>query len=147
MSEKEPPLAWHSEEFYHSTHPLGAGRVNFIEHQGQRILVVDFSHADLELVKATAAEYLHILKTQPANSALSLIAVEEIAFSPEAVKIGTELTELGQPYSLRTAISGVSGFRSFMLQTMLKATNRPAQLFKERSEALDWLASGKPPSE
>jgi hypothetical protein len=137
MSENEP--AWHSPEFYRTAHAMGAPRVSFIEHKGKRILMVDFSHAELELVKAAAAEYLHVLAAQPANSTLSLIAVEGIPFSPEAVKVGSELTELGQPYSLRTAISGVTGFRSFMLQTIIKATNRPAALFKERSEALEWL--------
>ena len=139
MSEKEPAPAWHSPEFYHTAHAIGAPRVSFIQHQGKRILTVDFSHSDLDLVKATAAEYLHVLSAEPANSVLSLIEVEGIPFSPEALKIGAELTDLGQPYSLRTAVSGVSGFRSFMLQTIIKTARQPVRLFHERSEALDWL--------
>lgn len=139
VSEKDPPLAWNSPEFYQTAHSTGVARVSFIEHKGKRVLMVDFSFAELDLVKAAAAEYLHVLSMQPANSVLSLIEVEGIPFHPEALKIGTELTDLGQPYSLRTAVSGVSGFRSFMLQTMVKTAKRPVRLFKERSEALEWL--------
>jgi hypothetical protein len=137
VSEKE--LAWHSPEFYRTSHAVGVQRVSFADHKGKRVLMVDFSHAELDLVRATAAEYLHVLAEQPALSVLSLIEVEGIPFSPEALKIGAELTELGQPYSLRTAITGVTGFRSFMLHGILKAANRPTRLFEERAEALDWL--------
>lgn len=139
MNEQQSSLEWHSTEFYQTVHVVGCQRVSFVQHAGKRILTVNFSHAELDLVKATAAEYLHVLKTEPVNSVLSLIEVEGIPFSPEALKVGGELTEMGEPYSLRTAICGVTGFRSFILQTLLKATRRPAALFKERSEALAWL--------
>jgi hypothetical protein len=139
VSEKHP--AWHSPEFYRDAHELAAKRVSFIEHKGRRILFVDFFEAELEVVKATAAECLHVMSQEPAHSVLSLVEVEGIPFHPDALKVGSELTEMGQAYSLRTALSGVSGFRSFMLQTIANATKRPIRLFKERVEALDWLVT------
>jgi hypothetical protein len=139
VSEKHASLAWHSPQFFPAAHSVASQRVSFIEHNGSRILVVDFSRAELDLVKAVAAECLHVMAKQTANSVLSLCEVEGIPFSTEALSVGKELTDLVQPYALRTAVSGVSGFRSFLLQAIADASRRPIRLFKERSEALAWL--------
>jgi len=118
---------------------MAASRVGFSEHKGKRVLVVDFSRADLDLVRAVAAECLHVMSTQPSNSVLSLVEVEGIPFHTEALKIGAELTEKVEQYAIRTALSGVAGFRSFMLQAIADAARRPIRLFKEREKALQWL--------
>jgi hypothetical protein len=136
---KDPVLPWYSREFYRKVHESAAARVCFTEHKGKRILVVDFSRADLDLVKAVAAECLQVMSTQPPNTVLSLVEVEGIPFHTEALKIGSELTERCQLYALRTAVSGVVGFRSFMLQAIADAARRPIRLFKEREKALEWL--------
>jgi hypothetical protein len=113
--------------------------VRFGEHKGTRILFIDFSKAELDMVRAVAAESLHVMATQPPKSVLSLVEVEGIPFSTDALKIGKELTDLGQPYSLRTAVSGVTGFRSFLLQAIADAAEQPIKLFKDRDKALEWL--------
>lgn len=118
---------------------MAGSRVRFVEHQGRRILLMDFSKADLLLVRAVAAESLHVMSTQPPNSVLCLAEVEGIPFSPDALTIGKEMTELGHRYSLRTAVSGVVGFRSFVLQAIANASQRPIKLFKDRTQALEWL--------
>jgi hypothetical protein len=141
--ETDTTLLWHSPQFYRQAHEIAASRVRFSEHQGRRILVVDFSRAELELIRAVAAECLHVMATQPPNSVLSLVETEAIPFSTDALKIGSELTEMAQVYALRTAVSGVTGFRSFLLQTIADAARRPIKLFKERDKALEWLITEK----
>lgn len=141
ITERDTTLPWHTPQFYRQAHEIAASRVRFIEHQGRRILLVDFSRADLEMVRAVAAECLHVMSAEPPNSLLSLCETEGIPFSTEALKIGGELTELGQRYSLRTAVSGVTGFRVFVLQTIADAAKRPIKLFREREKALEWLVS------
>ena len=139
MDPKDPVLPWYSREFYRKVHESAAARVRFTEHKGKRILVVDFSRADLDLVRAVAAECLQVMSSQPPNTVLSLVEVEGIPFHTEALRIGSELTERCQLYALRTAVSGVVGFRSFMLQAIADAARRPIRLFKEREKALEWL--------
>jgi hypothetical protein len=141
MIEKETVLPWDSPQFYRQAHAIGAQRVRFMEHRGRKILFVDFSKAELDVIRAVAAECLHVMMTQPPLSVLSLVEMEGIPFSTEALKIGSELTEKGQNYSLRTAVSPVVGFRSFLLQTVADASKRPIKLFKEREKALEWLVS------
>lgn len=135
-------LEWHSPEFYPQAHAIAATRVRFEDYKGHPILIIDLSHSDVQIVKAAAAECLHVIASQPRNSVLSLTEVQGIPFDTEALKIGSELTERCKPYSLRTAVSGVTGFRSFVLQTMADAAGRPMRLFKERAAAMEWLVTG-----
>lgn len=139
MDREKPVLAWHSAEFCSQPHPEGAKRVKFFEHGGQRILHVDFSNAELPLIREIAAECLKVNVSQPPVSVLSLVEVQEIPFDTDALKIGQELTDQCQKYALRTAVSGVAGFRSFLLEAIAKASNRPIRLFKDREKALEWL--------
>ena len=139
--EKNRKLLWHSPQFYRQAHPVAAPRVRFDSHKGVRILTVDFSGADLDLVRAVAAECLHVMSAEPPFSVLSLCEVEGIPFDTEALRIGGELTDMCRPYSARIAVSGVTGFRAFLLQTIADAARRPTKLFKDRIAALDWLVS------
>ena len=138
---KNRKLLWHSPQFYRQAHPVAAPRVRFDSYKGTRILTVDFSRADLDLVRAIAAECFHVMSAEPPFSVLSLCEVEGIPFDTEALRIGGELTDMCRPYSARIAVSGVTGFRAFLLQTIADAARRPTKLFKDRTAALDWLVS------
>jgi hypothetical protein len=143
MSEKNTELAWHSPQFYRQAHAVAASRVRFEQHQGKRILFVDFSRGDFEMVKAVAAECFHVMSAERPFSVLSLCEVEGIPFDTNSLRVGDELTEVCRPYSARIAVSGVTGFRAFLLQTVADAAGRPTKLFKDRAAALDWLVSNE----
>jgi hypothetical protein len=139
VEKQKPALPWHSPEFLSEAHPEGVRRVGFFEHEGQRILRVDFSEAELPLIREIAAECLRVNMSQPPTSVLALVEVQGIPFDTDALKIGQELTDLCQKYARRTAVSGVTGFRSFLLEAIAKAAKRPIRLFKDREKALEWL--------
>lgn len=139
LDNKEPTPAWYSPDFYGQPHPEGAKRVKFLEQRGKRILHVDFSKAELPLIREIAAECLRANMAQPLNSVVSLVEVQDIPFDTDALKIGQELTDRCQKFALRTAVSGVAGFRSFLLEAIAKASRRPIRLFKNRDQALEWL--------
>ena len=143
MREKKPGLVWHSPQFYREAHAVAASRVRFDHYNGKRILIVDFSRAEYDLVRAVAAECYHVMAGEPALSVLSLCEVEGIPFNTDSLRIGGELTDLCKPYSARIAVSGVTGFRAFLLQTIADAAGRPTKLFKDRTTALDWLVSNQ----
>lgn len=142
VSTNKTVLPWHSPEFHRQVHAEAAGKVHFIEHRGNDILLVDFSGADLDLVKAVAAETLHVNLRQPPRSLRSLVDIKDISFHPEAIRIGSELNDRCEAYALRTAVIGATGFRIFMLQTIINASKRPIRLFADRELALDWLVHG-----
>jgi hypothetical protein len=139
MSQKSPGLAWHSPQFYRQAHAVAASRVRFKPYKGKKILIVDFSRADLEMVKAVAAECLQVMSSEPPFSVLSFCDVEAIPFDTDSLRVGGELIDMCKPYSARIAVAGVTGFRAFLLQTIADAAGRPTKLFKDRTAALDWL--------
>jgi hypothetical protein len=142
-SEKNVNPAWHSRQFYRLAHAVAASRVGWDQYKGTRILIVDFRGADLDMVRAVAAECLHVMSDEPPFSVLSLCKVESIPFNTDALRIGGELTDMCKPYSARLAVSGVTGFRGFLLQAIADAAGRPTKLFKDRTAALDWLVSNE----
>jgi len=143
VSQKDAVPKWASPDFYPQAHAMAGKRVRFSEHQGRRVLFVDFSSAELDLIRAIAAECLQANRTQPPNSVLALVEVQDIPFHPDALKIGSELADLTQPYALRTAVSGVTAFRTFLLQPIASAAKHPIRLFTDRAPALEWLVQGK----
>lgn len=143
VTKTETALAWYSPDFYAQAHAKAASRVRWETHAGQRILFIDFSRAELDLIRAVAAECLYVNRTQPENSVLALCEVQDIPFHPEALKIGAELTERSQAYTRRTAVSGVTAFRTFLLQPIASAAKHPIRLFADKAPALEWLVKGE----
>ena len=140
MSQKLPNLPWDSPEFYRQAHPVAAQRVQFVEHQDKRILVMDFTGADPQLLKAIAAECFHVVSSQSPKSLRTLSDIAGAEYSGEVLSILTELVKKNRPYVLRGAVTGVTGLRYFALKTIISASNRPIKLFDTRLQALDWLA-------
>jgi hypothetical protein len=140
VSKENSTLPWHSPEFYRQAHAVAAKYVEFVEHKGKRILVTDCAGADLQLLRAIAAECLHIVSSQGLTSMRTLVDVEGAEFDTESMKIASELAAKNRPYVLRSAVVGVKGLRFFAFKTIIAATQRPMRLFEDRQRALDWLA-------
>ncbi len=104
------------------------------------MLVTDFTSADSGLIKAIAAECLHVVSSQPPNSVLTLSDVTNGEYTSEVLNILTDLVTKNRPYVVRGAVVGVTGLRYFALQTLIRITKRPIKLFDKKSQALDWLA-------
>lgn len=140
MSEKTSILPWDSPDFYPQAYALAAKRLNFVEHKGKRILTIDTTRADAEMVRAVAAVCWHIVSSQRPKSMRTLSDLSALPFSNEGLQVLTELVAKNRPYVMRGAVTGVSGLRFFMLQTIITVTQRPLKLFDDRLQALDWLA-------
>lgn len=145
MTQDTSTLPWDSPEFFPHAHALAARRLAFIEHRGKRILTIDCTGADLQLVRAIAAECWHIVSSQGLKSVRTLSDVEGGEFNSGTVKVLSELAAKNQPYVVRGAVMGVKGMRFFAFQTVVRLTNRPLKLFDDRQQALDWLAQDDDP--
>jgi hypothetical protein len=140
LSQELSPLPWDSPEFYRQAHPVAAKHVQFVEHQGKRILVTDCAGVDAQLLKAIAAECFHVVSSHGPKSLRTLIDVGGAEFVNEVVSILTELATRNRPYVMRSAVIGVTGLRFFALKTLISVSKRPIKLFDNRLQALDWLA-------
>jgi hypothetical protein len=140
VSEKTSLLPWDSAEFLPQAHALAGERLGFIEHRGKRILTINSVGADVQMVRAIAAECWHIISSQEPKSVRTLNNLEGAEFSSETVKVFSELATRNQPYVVRGAVIGVTGMRFFAFQAVISLTKRPFKLFDSREQALEWLA-------
>ena len=145
MSQEVSTLPWDSPEFYPQAHAVAAQRLEFIEHQGKRILTINSVGADFQLVRAIAAECWHIISRQELQSVRTLNDLAGSEFTSESVSVLTELAAKNRPYVVRAAVIGIKGMRFFTFQTVVSFTKRPLKLFDDRVKALDWLAQDDGP--
>lgn len=140
LNQSTSSLSWDSPEFYLEAHDRAGDRLRFIEHKGKRILMINSVGADLQMVKAIAAECWHIVSRQEPQSVRTLNDLSGGEFTSDTVKVFSELAARNRPYVVRGAVIGIKGMRFFAYQTVVSLTHRPLKLFDDRTKALDWLA-------
>ena len=119
-----------------------AGRVLFIEHRGKRVLFVNYSHCDIPMLKAVAAEGNRIISREALNSVLTLNDVTGTSFDKESVAVLQSKVAANAPYVRRAAVIGISGLQRLIYEGIQAFSKRNLPLFPSRLEALDWLVKG-----
>jgi len=119
-----------------------AGRVQFIEHKGKRVLFVNYSHCDIPMLKAVAAEGNRVICREALNSVLTLNDVTGTSFDKESVAVLQSKVAANAPYVRRAAVIGISGLQRLIYEGIQAFSKRSLPLFSTRQEALDWLIKG-----
>src|SRR5437899_1011492 len=117
-------------------------RVRFIEHDGQRVLLLDYSnlHDDAAILEMVQ-ERRSLVASLPQNSLLSLTDITGAHFSKIALTKIKEAAALDLPHLRRAAIVGVDTSQQDALESVKSFTTRRWKIFPSREEALDWLVS------
>ncbi|HEY2393196.1 MAG TPA: hypothetical protein VGK22_18620 [Candidatus Angelobacter sp.] len=118
---------------------IAPGRVRFIEHQGQRILFINYSHCDAAMLKAVAEEGHRVITREQANSVLTLNDVTGSAFDKESVALLQAKVAGNAPYVLRAAVVGINGLQRLIYEGVQAFSRRRIPHFETRQEALRWL--------
>ena len=114
-------------------------RVRFVEHSGQRLLLIDYSHCDPVLFKQVAAEGHRVIATQLHNSVLTLSDVTGTGFDTEAVAVLKSKVAANAPYVKRAAVVGISGLQGLIYDGIQAFAKRRIPLFPSREKAMEWL--------
>ena len=115
-------------------------RVRFIEHNGQQVLLADYSGpATEEEGLAAIARCMRIAALQPPKSLLLVTDVTGAAFNSRLVQALKEQATHNGPYVRRAAVVGVSGLQKVIYQAVLRVAKRDIPAFATRQEALDWV--------
>ena len=114
-------------------------RIRFIEHEGQRILLLVFSHATakqmiplLDQVRATIAE------NEP-KSVLVLADYEGAEIDHAVAMKIKEVLTLDRPFVKKSAWIGAEHIPHALMENFHFFSQRETVTFKTRKEALDWL--------
>ena len=118
---------------------IAPGRVRFLEHQGKRVLFINYSHCDVAMLKAVAEEGHRVIAREAPNSVLTLNDVTGTTFDKESVGVLQAKVAANAPYVRRAAVIGISGLQRLIYEGVRAFTKRRLHLFESRQEALDWL--------
>ena len=118
---------------------IAPGRVRFIEHQGKRVLFINYSHCDVAMLKAVAEEGHRVIAREEPNSVLTLNDVTGTTFDKESVALLQAKVAANAPYVRRAAVIGISGLQRLIYESVQAFSKRRLPLFNSRQEALAWL--------
>jgi hypothetical protein len=118
---------------------IAPGRVRFIDHQGRRVLFINYSHCDVAMLKAVAEEGHRVIAREQPNSVLTLNDVTGTTFDKESVAVLQAKVAANAPYVRRAAVIGISGLQRLIYEGVQAFTRRRLPLFESRQEALSWL--------
>ncbi len=119
-----------------------ASRVQFIIHQGKRVLSINYARCDVSLLKAVAEEMHRVIAREPLNSVLTLTDVSGTGFDQESVEFLKSRVAANAPYVKRAAIIGISGLQRLIYDAVTLFTRRSIPSFSSRHEALNYLVRG-----
>ena len=111
-------------------HAIAPGRVRFVEHQGKRILFIDYSHCDCAMLKAVAEEGHRVIAQEPPNPVLTLNDVTGTTFDKESVAVLQAKVAANAPYVRKAAVIGISGLQRLIYQGVQAFTRRRLPTFE-----------------
>jgi hypothetical protein len=118
-----------------------ADRIQFIEHQGQQIMLIDFSLCSPKEVLAIVAEVREQIPEHPRNSVLTLADFTGAEVDKAVAMRIKETLVLDRPYVKRSAWVGTEHLPKVFYENFKNFSQREFPIFKTREEAMDWLVS------
>lgn len=120
----------------------GRGRTRFIEHEGLRILLLDFSDIrDPAVALVAIAEAKAFVATQPLGSLLTITYIKGSTFMPSVVGALGELARHDAPYVKAAVVAGMSGLQRVAFTAIKLVSGRSFEVCRDIEEAKRWLAA------
>jgi hypothetical protein len=114
-------------------------RIQFIAHQGKRILFVDCSHCSAEELEKMSQLVPSHVSGEPKGSVLLLADFTGAHFDRDAIERMKQDTVYDRPYLKRSAWFGTDTLPQVFYEHLKNFSQRDLPTFKTKEEALDWL--------
>jgi hypothetical protein len=120
----------------------GRGRTRFLEHEGHRILLLDFSGIkDPAVALVAIAEAKALIAQQPPDSLLTITYIKGSAFMPSIVGALQDLARADAPYVKAAVVAGMSGIQRVAFTAIKLVSGRTFKVCRDIEEAKQWLAT------
>jgi hypothetical protein len=115
--------------------------VEFIEHEGRRILFMDFGRIkDPEIVLRAIEEAKSFVARQPKRKELlTLVDVQKLRFNDDILKAFRDLTKHDEPWEKAVAVFGLTQLGAVAFRANNLMTGGRLKGFEKKDEALKWL--------
>lgn len=114
-------------------------RVQFIEHKGKQVLVIDFQGCTAEEMYAVVDQVEEVVTAQPRGSVLLVADYTGTRVTKETAARIKEATARDVPYVKHAAWVGVEAIPAPLFRAIEAFSTRKFVPFKTRADALDWL--------
>src|SRR5262245_19076354 len=114
-------------------------QTGFIDHNGTRILFIDFSNCTPQQILDRIEETKPMIQTQPEASLLTLTYVQNARFDRRVTQSLKEYTKGNKPFVRAAAVVGLSGLMEIILQAIVMFTRRQFAVFDSVEDAKEWL--------
>jgi hypothetical protein len=116
-------------------------RIRFINHLGNKILLVDFSNCPAKEVERIARAVPDYVTVQPRNSVLVLTDFTGASVDRDALRAMKETAVFDKPFVKKSALLGTESLPAQYYEELISFSRRELLILKTREEALDWLAT------
>ena len=118
-----------------------ADRVQFIEHRGKRVLLLDFSHCGRDEMMNVLSDAQATIAEEPHNSVLVMADFTDATVDKAVATRIKEALVLDRPYVRRSYWVGTEHLPKVYYENFKIFSQRDFPTFKTREEALDWLVT------
>ena len=116
-------------------------RVTIIDHKGQKILLIDFSHCNSNQVTQIVDEVRGEIEEHPRDSVLTLADFTGAQIDKPAATRIKEALAMDRPYVKRSAWVGTNSLPKVFYENFKTFSQREFPSFNTREEAMDWLVA------
>ena|SRR5438270_4766932 len=116
-------------------------RLQWVEHQGQKILVVDFSRATREDIMPLLDDIQEVVSESPDGSLLTLADFTGIRVDKAMATRMKEVLALDRPHVKRSAWVGTETLPKAFYDNFKSFSRREFPTFATREEAMEWLVT------
>jgi hypothetical protein len=122
-------------------------RTRFIEHKGERILLLDYSKLTKseEILREIELTRAFIARLPKERTLRAVTDGTGGMYNKQVLQALKEMAAHNTPYILAGAVVSTSGLHRIALMTISTLIGRPIHIFATREEALDWLVEQKAP--
>ena len=105
-------------------------RIRFIDHQGKKILLVDFSNCPANEVEEIARSAPDYITVQPRGSVLVLTDFSGAAFDRDALRAMKETAVFDKPFVKKSALIGTESLPRDFYEDMTRFSRRELPILK-----------------
>ena len=117
----------------------GGDRIQFVDHEGKRILLVDLSECTAREAEETTRRVPDVVTAEPRGSVLILTDFKGSSFDSAALRAIKETAVFDKPFVKKSALIGTLSLPREFHDEMEKFSRRDFAIFGTREEALRWL--------
>ena len=116
-------------------------RVSNIDHNGTKILFLDFSKITSPEVPDVIKEATAIIHSSAPNSLKIMSDFTDALYNKETTENVKAFSASNKPYVKASAVVGITGMKKIIFTGIIAATGRKMNLCNTREEAKQWLAT------